>query len=102
LEEYLESQGSLAGDFLVWTTDLGKIVTLDNLRRRNFVVVEWCCMCQKSEESVDHLLIHCEVSRELWSSIFNLFGVDWAMPRWVKNLLVSLGGQLGRGNIMKV
>jgi hypothetical protein len=28
---------------------------LDNLRKRNIVVVEWCCMCKKSGESIDHL-----------------------------------------------
>jgi len=52
-------------------------------------VVECCCMCKKSGESIDHLLIHYEVARELWSSILNLFGVDWVMPRWVNDLLVS-------------
>jgi hypothetical protein len=43
---------------------LGKILTLDNLRKRN-VVVEWCSMCKKSGESIYHLLIHCEVVRDL-------------------------------------
>jgi hypothetical protein len=35
--------------FFVWTTTLGKILTLDNLRKRNVIVVDWCCMCKKSE-----------------------------------------------------
>ena len=25
-------------------------------------MVDWCCMCKKSEESIDHLLLHCEVA----------------------------------------
>ena len=29
---------------------------LNNLRCRNSVVVNWCCMCKKNRESVDHLL----------------------------------------------
>jgi hypothetical protein len=49
----------------VWTTALGKILTIDNLRKRNIVVVEWCCMCKKIVKSINHLLIHCEVVREL-------------------------------------
>ena len=28
--------------FFKWTTALGKILTHDNLRKRNIVVVEWC------------------------------------------------------------
>ena len=52
--------------------------------------------------SIDHLLIHCEVAIELWSSILNLFGVEWVMPIWVIALLVSWGGQVGHGTVMKV
>jgi hypothetical protein len=59
-------------------------------------------MCNKSGESIDHLLIHCEVARELWSSILNMFGVEWVMPRRVIVLLVRWGGQVGRGTIMEV
>jgi hypothetical protein len=66
------------------------------------VVVEWCCMYKKSGESIDHLLIHCEVARKLWSSILNMFGVDWVMPRRVIDLLISWRGQAGHGTIMEV
>jgi hypothetical protein len=62
---------------------------LDNLRKKNVVVVEWCCMCKKSGESIDHFLIHCEVARELWSFILHLCGVEWVIPRRVIDLLVS-------------
>jgi hypothetical protein len=61
--------------FFVQTATLGKILMLDNLRKMNVVVVEWCCMCKKSRESIDHLMIHFKVARELWSSILNLFYV---------------------------
>jgi hypothetical protein len=66
--------------FFVWIAALGKILTHDNLRKRNVVVIEWCCMRKKSGESIEHLLLHCKVARNLWSYIFTLFGVEWAMP----------------------
>jgi hypothetical protein len=47
--------------FFVWTMALKKILTLDNLRKRNIIVVDWCGMCKKSEESINLLLLHCEV-----------------------------------------
>ena len=65
-------------------------------------MVEWCCMCKESGEFIDHLLIHCEVVRELWNSVLNLFGVEWVMSRRVIDLLVSWGGQVGHGTTMKV
>jgi hypothetical protein len=72
-------------------TILEKILTLDNPRKRNVIVVDWCYMCKNSEESIDHLLLHSEVERDFWSSLFNLFGV-WVMPRRVRELLVSWRG----------
>jgi hypothetical protein len=81
---------------------LGKILTLDNLRKMSVMVVEWCCMCNKSWESIDHLLIHCEVAKKLWSSILKMFAIDWVMPRRVRDLLECLGGRVGRGNVMEV
>jgi hypothetical protein len=38
-------------------------------------------MCEKNGESIDHLLLHCEVAGELWSYILTLLGVEWVMPR---------------------
>ena len=32
--------------FFSWTAALGKILTIDNLRKRHFVVLEWCFMCK--------------------------------------------------------
>jgi hypothetical protein len=66
------------------------------------MVVEWCCMCKKSGESIDHLLIHCEVARDLWSYMFNLFGVEWVMPRRVIDLLNIWGSQVGCGTVKDV
>jgi hypothetical protein len=60
--------------FFVWTAALRNILTLNNLPKMNVIVVDLCCMCKKSGVSIDHLL-HCEVLRELWSSLFQLFGV---------------------------
>jgi hypothetical protein len=47
----------------VWTTALGKILTLDNSRKSNVIVVDYCYMGKKSGESIDHLLPHFEVTR---------------------------------------
>ena len=35
-------------------------------------------MCKRDEESVDHLLLHCPIVRELWEMVFAFFGIQWA------------------------
>ena len=40
-------------------------------------------------ESVDYLLLHCPLARELWSMVFGLFGLDWVMPCKVIQLWVA-------------
>jgi hypothetical protein len=73
--------------FFVWTASLGKILTLDNLCKRGLIVVNWCCMCKRSGESINHLFLHCEVARTLSSVLFTLFGVKWVMNGKVLDLL---------------
>jgi len=88
--------------FFVWTAALGKILTHDNLHRRGVVVVEWCVMCKKHGESVDHLLLHCDVARVVWSSFYSLFGVEWVMHSSVLNLLSGWSTLLGCGPVLRI
>ena len=73
--------------FFSWTAALGKILTIDNLRKRHLVILEWCYMCKRCGESVDHLLLHFLLAFEMWSMVFCLFGICWVMPRRVVDLL---------------
>ncbi len=61
--------------FFSWTAALGKILAMDNLRKRGLILVDWCCLCRESGESPDHILLHCKVALELWDLVFVLFGV---------------------------
>jgi hypothetical protein len=46
----------------VWLVALGKILIMDNLRKRHIIVVDWFCMCKKSGETMDQLLLHCRIA----------------------------------------
>ena len=82
--------------FFSWTSALGKVLTIDNLRKRGLIIQEWCCIYKRSREDVDHLFLHCSVAMELWSLVFGLFGVQWVMPRFVMDLFCSWMGNRGR------
>jgi hypothetical protein len=78
--------------FFVWTAAHGKILTMDNLRKRRICIVDWCCMCKHSGESPNHLLLQCETAQSLWSMVFCLFGVIWVMPGSVVEVMASWMG----------
>jgi hypothetical protein len=48
------------------------------------------------------IFLHCMVVTELWSSILQLFGVVWVMPRSVKEMLGSWRGQKGNQMLMPI
>ncbi|RVX20320.1 putative ribonuclease H protein [Vitis vinifera] len=59
---------------------LGRVLTLDRLQKRGWVMANRCFLCHKSEETIDHLLIHCEKTREVWMVFLSFFGVSWVFP----------------------
>jgi hypothetical protein len=36
--------------FFSWTAVLGKILTIDALRKRGLIIADWCCMCKHNGE----------------------------------------------------
>jgi len=36
---------------------------------------------------LDHLLLHCDVTYALWSTLFSRFRMSWVMPKWVIDFL---------------
>uniref|UniRef100_A0A2N9G3X1 Reverse transcriptase zinc-binding domain-containing protein n=1 Tax=Fagus sylvatica TaxID=28930 RepID=A0A2N9G3X1_FAGSY len=82
--------------FFTWTAVLGKLPSIDNLRKRNMVIVNRCCLCKNDAESVDHLFLHCKLAKELWDSVLSSFGVSWVMPCQVRMLVDCWQGGLGR------
>jgi hypothetical protein len=71
--------------FFAWSAALGKILTLDNLMKMQVIIVNRCCMCKRSGESVDHIFLYCDVASALWSTLFTCFG-SWVMPSSVIDL----------------
>ena len=45
---------------------------------------------------MDHLLLHCSVAAKIWSFVFQLFGVEWVMPRGVLDLLAGWRNWFGK------
>ena len=83
--------------FFFWCVAWNKILTGDNLRRlRGLDFVDWCIMCRHCGETVDHLLLHCELAYQLWSFVLITFGLSWVIPRSIPDLLFGWWNWLGK------
>ena len=88
--------------FFVWTAALGKILTIDNLRKRQLIIMDWCCMCKLSGETGNHLLLHCLIAWELWTMVLSIFSTTWVMPWGVEDLLSCWTGTCGKSEAGKI
>ena len=46
-------------------------------------------LCNNKEESTDHILIHYNKTRELWTFLLALFGLVWVFPTSMIDLLLQ-------------
>lgn len=65
------------------------------MRHKNTILVNWCCMSKVIGESVDYLFLHFSMARELWDTVFSLFGIHWVMSRRVVDFFACLQGRMG-------
>ncbi|RVW42952.1 hypothetical protein CK203_076318 [Vitis vinifera] len=70
----------------------GKVLTLDQLKKRGRCLANRCFLCCEEEESIDHILIQCSKARVLWELLFALFGVTWVLPYSVRDTLSGWSG----------
>ena len=53
-------------NFFAWEATMGKVLTIDQLQKRGWSLVNRCFLCKEEEESIDHTLLHCLKVRILW------------------------------------
>ena len=88
--------------FFAWEATWGKVLTLDQLQRRGWSLVNRSFLCYAHEESIDHILLHCEKARLLWELLFSLFRVCWAIHAFVRETLLGWHGLFIGRKRMKV
>jgi hypothetical protein len=52
-----QTQAPSRTTFFAWPVALGKILTLDNLKKRHVIVIDKCCICMRNGETVNHLFL---------------------------------------------
>ena len=75
--------------FFAWEVSWGKVLTLDQLKRRGVTLANRCFICEGEEESIDHLLIHCPRAKMLWELFLAVVGSSWVLPQTVRQTLLA-------------
>ena len=80
------------GFFFAWEASWGKLLTLDQLKKQGRALANRCFLFGKDEEMIDHLLLHCFVARLLWDLLLAIFGVNWVLPKSVRETFILWRG----------
>ena len=75
--------------FFAWKASWGKVLTLDQLKRKGIPLVNRCSLCEENEETIDHLLIHCSRAKLLWDLLLAITNLHWVFPCTVRQLLLA-------------
>ena len=82
--------------FFIWEATWKGILTMDILKRRRCTLVNMCFICKGKEESCNHILLHCCVCYNSWSSpCLEWFGC--CIPQSKQHFLVGIATLLERG-----
>lgn len=55
----------LSSHFVNWEAAWGKILSIDTLMKKGWLMVNRCSLCKYREESTNHILIHLERTKGL-------------------------------------
>ena len=69
---------------------------MEQLKERGFHLASRCPFCGKSEETLEHIMIHYPLIWDLWAIIFSSFDAIRVRPFLVRDLLSSWGNGLGK------
>ena len=83
--------------FFAWKASWGKLLTLDQLKRRGWNIPNRCHLWKREEKTTFRLFLFCSKARMLQNSVYSLFGVQWVLHSSIKrNLLYWHGSYVGK------
>ncbi|OVA15095.1 Reverse transcriptase zinc-binding domain [Macleaya cordata] len=84
-------------NFFVWTAYHNRILTIDNLKKRGFILPNCCYLCGRNEETVAHIMLHCSFTSKVWNLLLPRTGWTWVPPPSVAALSFSWSFKGPRG-----
>lgn len=72
-----------------WLVVKEAALTQENLMKRGIHRCPRCFFCEQQAETINHLFLHCKVTRQLWDLFTSLRGIVWTMPGKAEQAIVS-------------
>jgi hypothetical protein len=66
--------------FFMWLVAHGRCWTADRLARKGLPHPQRCLLCDQEEETMNHLLVSCVFSREVWFNMLKTVGLQHLSP----------------------
>lgn len=76
----LQNGRAAKGKFFFWLALHGRTWTSERRHRHGLQASDSCAFCDQVPEAVDHLLLHCPFSREVWHYCLLPLGLQSLMP----------------------
>ena len=85
-----------------WLLTKEVILTQENLSKRGHQLVAECSLCGEQPVAINHLVLHCKWTNQLWSMFISLNGVKWVKPGSIAGVYGGQSGLRGiRGALFK-
>jgi hypothetical protein len=79
-KELAKTRAPPSSKFFIWTALLGRCWTSDRLQRHGLQNNGPCVLCSQATETVEHLLLNCVYSREIWFTLLRRVGSQHLCP----------------------
>jgi hypothetical protein len=66
--------------FFIWLASLNRCWAADRLAQRGMVRHDKCLFCNQQEETVQHILLSCVFSRNIWWQVLCKVGLQYLAP----------------------
>lgn len=87
----------------LWSAAQNAIATTNTLVRRGCAVNNMTCsLCSQEDETVSHLLLHCQITSQIWSYFLKGYNVKWVQSRDICSQLQAWKFRRGRNMGRKI
>ncbi|WMV26598.1 hypothetical protein MTR67_019983 [Solanum verrucosum] len=74
-------------DCFTWLLAKEAVLTQENLSKRGHQLASKCFLCGEQNETINHLVLHCKWTDQLWRMFICLKGIRWVKPGSITGVL---------------